>query len=313
MTDIVISEFMDEEYIEAIAGGYTSQYDPNLVDKPDELKGALESAQALVVRNRTQVNQALLDAAPQLKVVGRLGVGLDNIDMAACEKRGVVVCPATGANDDSVAEWVLASLMLLLRNAFQSRAAMLAGAWPRQQSMGSETAGKTLGLIGFGSIARVTAAKAKALGMAVIAFDPFVPEGDSCWEDTKKIEDLGDLLSEADGVSLHVPLTDATHHLIDAEAMGQMKNGSILINASRGGTVDEKALVEALRSDHLKAAALDVFETEPLSAEVATLFAGIPNLVLTPHIAGITVESNQRVSKVTMENVVRVLEGAHEG
>jgi (S)-sulfolactate dehydrogenase len=273
----------------------------------------LESAQALVVRNRTQVNQALLDAAPRLKVVGRLGVGLDNIDMAACEKRGVVVCPATGANDDSVAEWVIASLMLLLRNAFQSRAAMLAGAWPRQQSMGSETAGKTIGLIGFGSIARVTAAKAKALGMSVVAFDPFVPGDDSCWEDTKKIEDLGDLLSKADVVSLHVPLTDATHHLIDAEAIGQMKNDSILINAARGGTVDEKALVEALRSNHLKAAALDVFETEPLSAEVAALFTGIPNLVLTPHIAGITVESNQRVSKVTMENVVRVLEGAHEG
>lgn len=309
MTDIVISEFMDEEYIAAIAGGYASHYDPNLVDDPDALKAHLSDARALVVRNRTQVDQGLLDAAPQLKVVGRLGVGLDNIDLSACEKRGVVVCPATGANDASVAEWVMASAMMLLRSAFQSRSQMLAGEWPRQQSMGGETAGKTLGLIGFGSIARVTATKAKALGMRVVAFDPYVPADDDCWQDTKPVEHLGDLLSVADAVSLHVPLTDATHHLMDAEALGQMKAGAILINASRGGTVDEKALVEVLRSGRLAGAALDVFETEPLTEAAAAPFAGLPNLVLTPHIAGITIESNQRVSKVTMENVVRVLEG----
>lgn len=309
MTDIVISEFMDEEYIAAIAGGYASHYDPNLVDDPEALKARLSDARALVVRNRTQVNQELLDAAPRLKVVGRLGVGLDNIDLAACEERGVVVCPATGANDASVAEWVIASVMMLLRSAFQSRSQMLAGEWPRQQSMGGETAGKTLGLIGFGSIARVTATKAKALGMAVVAFDPYVPADDNCWQATKRIEHLGDLLSMADAVSLHVPLTDATHHLIDAEALAQMKAGAILINASRGGTVDEKALVEVLRSGHLTGAALDVFETEPLTEVAGAHFAGIPNLVLTPHIAGITIESNQRVSRVTMENVVRVLEG----
>jgi (S)-sulfolactate dehydrogenase len=309
VTQIVISEFMDETYIGSIAEGYTAHYDPDLVDKPEELRALLGEARALVVRNRTQVNRDLLDAAPNLQVVGRLGVGLDNINVSACQERGVAVCPATGANDASVAEWVVASLMLLLRSAFQARSAMLVGDWPRQESMGGETAGQTLGLIGFGSIARVTAAKARALGMAVIAFDPFVAADDPAWQGTAKVDDLSDLLAKADVVSLHVPLTEATHHLMDTETIAKMKPGSILINAARGGVVDEKALVAALKSGHLKGAALDVFETEPLTAAAAVPFAGIPNLVLTPHIAGVTVESNQRVSQVTMENVVRVLKG----
>ncbi|WP_372681247.1 hydroxyacid dehydrogenase [Desulfosarcina sp.] len=308
MTDIVISEFMDEKYIDETAKGYDVHYDPNLVDNPDELTVFLKNAQALVVRNRTQVNQELLNAAPQLKVVGRLGVGLDNIDLAACDERGIVVCPATGANDASVAEWVITSLMMLLRIAFLATSQMLTGKWPRNQSMGCETAGKILGLIGFGRIARETAKRAQAMGMAIIAYDPYVPADDRCWQDTRKIDRLSDLLSQADVVSLHVPLSKETHHLIDAEAIARMKPGSILINAARGGVVDEKALVKALQSNHLGGAALDVFETEPLTQSAAALFAGIPNIVLTPHIAGITVESNQRVSQVTMKNVCRVLE-----
>lgn len=308
MVDIVICEFMDEAYIDKIATGYDAHYDPGLVDNLDRLKAFLENALALVVRNRTQVNQELLDSAPKLKVVGRLGVGLDNIDLAACEKRGVAVCPATGANDASVAEWVITSLMMLLRKAFLSTSQMLAGEWPRQQSMGCETAGKTLGLIGFGRIARETAIRAKALGMEIIAFDPYISADDRCWEEVKRMDHLSDLLPMADAVSLHVPLTETTHHLINAEAIALMKPGSILINAARGGTVDEKALVEALRANHIGGAALDVFETEPLTEAAAALFDGIPNLVLTPHIAGISVESNQRVSQVTMKNVCRVLE-----
>jgi (S)-sulfolactate dehydrogenase len=299
---------MDEKYIDETAKGYNVHYDPNLVDNPDELTVFLKNAQALVVRNRTQVNQELLNAAPQLKVVGRLGVGLDNIDLAACDERGIVVCPATGANDASVAEWVITSLMMLLRTAFLATPQMLTGKWPRNQSMGCETAGKILGLIGFGRIARETAKRAQALGMAIIAFDPYVPADDRCWQDTRKIERLSDLLPQADVVSLHVPLSKETHHLIDAEAIARMKPGSILINAARGGVVDEKALVKALKSNLLGGAALDVFETEPLTQSAAALFAGVPNIVLTPHIAGITVESNQRVSQVTMKNVCRVLE-----
>ena len=310
MPDIVISEFMDPDAIEPAARDFDVHYDPQLVEKPAELQDLLKDALGLVVRNRTRVNSDLLDYAPKLKVIGRLGVGLDNIDVKACERRKVKVCPATGANDAAVAEWVIASVMLLLRQAFFCQAQMLTGKWPRNQAMGHETAGKTIGLVGFGRIARETARLAQSLGMTVLAFDPFVPADDPCWKEATRFDKLGEMLPQSDAVSLHVPLTDTTHHLIDADAIAQMKKGAIVINASRGGVLDEKALVDAIGSGRIKGAALDVYETEPLTAKAASRFAGLPNLVLTPHIGGVTVESNQRVSRVTIANVLQVLEAA---
>lgn len=310
MSVIVISEFMDTAVIESVAKGYEVHYDPDLVDKPESLLTALTDARALVVRNRTQVTAALLKAAPQLIVVGRLGVGLDNIDLAACEARGVTVCPATGANDLSVAEWVVASLMMLLRGAFLAKEEILAGKWPRQNCMGKETAGKTLGLVGYGRIAREAGRLGKALGMVVAAVDPFISADDAAWEKVMRFEKLDELLMAADVVSLHVPFSEANRHLIDATALAKMKPGAILINAARGGVLDEKALVEALRSGHLGGAALDVYETEPLTEAAAARFKNLPNLVLTPHIGGVTIEANQRVSELTMKNVVRILGGA---
>jgi (S)-sulfolactate dehydrogenase len=176
--------------------------------------------------------------------------------------------------------------------------------------MGYETAGKTLGLVGFGQIARVTARLAQSLGMTVIAYDPYVSADDPGWQEFLKIDELAELLGQSDAVSLHVPLNDATRHLLDADAMGQMKKGAVLVNAARGGVVDEKAMVAAMKSGHLAGAALDVYETEPLTKEAAAQFADLPNLILTPHIGGVTVESNQRVSQVTMAKVCRVLETA---
>ena len=307
MPDIVISEFMDQAAVDDIATDYGVYYDPDLVDKIAELKPLLSGARALVVRNRTQVNAELLDSAPRLQVVGRLGVGLDNIDLAECEKRGVTVCPATGANDDSVAEWVIVAAMTLLRGAFLSKDEILSGDWPRAKCIGRETAGKTLGLVGFGAIARKTAARAQSLGMDVIAYDPFVSAEDSAWQSVIRMTDPDKLYEAADVVSLHVPLTDDTRHLIDNAAIAKMKEGAVLINSSRGGVVDEKAMVEALKSGRLGGAGLDVYETEPMTKEAGELFTGVNNLLLTPHIGGVTLESNVRVSKVTMENVRRVL------
>jgi (S)-sulfolactate dehydrogenase len=310
MSKIVISEFMDQAAVDETAKKFELLYDPELVDKPDDLKEHLSKAQALVVRNRTQVNKDLLDAAPNLKVVGRLGVGLDNIDLVECEKRQITVCPATGANDVAVAEWVICSAMMLFRGAFLAQAEMLAGEWPRQKSMGNEIGEKTLGLIGFGGIARETAARAQALGMRVIAFDPYLPADNPKWQEATRCETLTDLLQQSDVISLHVPLTKTTRHLINADAINQMKAGAIVINAARGGVVDEKALVEALKAGKLGGAALDVFEVEPLTEAAAALFVDIPNLILTPHIGGVTIESNVRVSGVTMDNVCKVLEAA---
>ncbi len=308
MTDIVISEFMDQTAVDDLSEDYDLHYDPELVDKPEELLQLIGDARAVIVRNRTQVRGALLEAAGKLKVVGRLGVGLDNIDLEACKARDIEVCPASGANDDSVAEYVIAMTLVLLRGAYQATGAVIAGDWPRQASIGREAAGKQMGLIGFGGIARNVAARARTMGMRTAAFDPFLPAGHPAWEACEKLE-LAELLTSSDVISLHVPLNDATRSLLDATAIGRLKKGSVVINTARGGVLDESALAAALKSGALGGAALDVFATEPVTAKAGRLFDDVPNLFLTPHIAGVTEEGNVRVSAVTARNVRRVLEG----
>ncbi len=313
MPDIVITEFMDEAAIREGLKGFDVLYDAMLADRPEDLVRAVADARALIVRNRTQVRAALLDAAPRLQAVGRLGVGLDNIDVEACRARNIAVYPATGANDVSVAEYVIATAMLLLRGAYGATGAVIAGAWPRNRLMGREIMGKRLGLVGFGSIARETARRAAALGMEIVAHDPYVPADSPAWtQPWGRISParFDDLLAGSDVVSLHVPLTPETRNLVGREALSRMKTDAILINAARGGVVDEAALSDALKGGRLGGAALDVFEEEPLSASKASVFADCPNLVLTPHIAGVAVESNVRVSWVTVENVRKHLAGA---
>ncbi len=301
---------MDQEAVACLAERWTTDYDPSLVDQPALLATRLRDARALIVRNRTQVNRPLIEQASGLRVVGRLGVGLDNIDLAACEARGIAVCPARGANETTVAEYVITAALLLLRGAFQTTDAVIAGAWPREAVIGREIAGKRLGLIGFGANAQETAKRGLALGMTLAAYDPFVPDDDSAWG-LARPANLEEVLRHSDVVSLHVPLTDATRHIIDRDAIAAMRPSAVLINAARGGLLDEGALVEALTQGRLAGAALDTFEQEPLDAEAGRRFAGVPNLLLTPHIAGVTEESNRRVSLVTAENVLRVLNTRH--
>ncbi len=308
MSSIVITEFMDLPAVVRLKAEHATLYDPQLADRQDDIPALLGDCQALVVRNRTKVTAQLMDAAPQLKAIGRLGVGLDNIDMEAAKTRGIAVYPATGANNSSVAEYVIATAMLLLRGAYGSSALVAAGQWPRNQLIGREIAGKTLGLIGFGAIARETAHKAVALGMAIAAFDPMLPETDAAWIGVDRMA-LDELLARADVVSLHVPLTAQTTRMIDARAIGLMPRNAILINAARGGVVDEDALCAALREGRLGGAALDVFEEEPLGREAGARFADIPNLVVTPHIAGVTEESNTRVSDLIAEIILKHLAG----
>jgi (S)-sulfolactate dehydrogenase len=306
---IVISEFMDEAAVAALAAHHATLYDPGLVDRRDELKAKLVDAGALIVRNRTQVNVELVAAAPQLKVVGRLGVGLDNIDVAACKSRGIAVIPATGANALAVAEYVIGVAMALLRGAYFATADVAAGKWPRAAlSSGRELAGKTLGIVGFGGIGRLTGRLGRALGMRVIGFDAEVGPGAPAWqEEGVEPRTLDALLAQADVLTLHVPLVPATRNLIDAKRIAVMKPGAILVNTARGGVVDEAAVAAALSSGKLAGAALDVFEKEPLPA--GSPLAGCPNLILTPHIAGVTAESNERVSSMIAEKVIEALAG----
>ncbi len=301
--DVVITEFMDESAVEALRAQCDVLYDATLVDRQADLLAALVGARALIVRNRTQVNTALLAAAPGLVVVGRLGVGLDNIDLPACRARHIEVIPATGANALAVAEYVIATAMVLLRGAYLSSAEVAAGNWPRPRlSGGREIGGKTLGLVGFGGIGRLTARLAQALGMHVLAHDPLVAPDDALWaRHDVAPRDIDALLAEADVVSLHVPLTDTTRALMDPARIARMKPGAVLINTARGGIVNEPALADALHEGRLAGAALDVFDREPLPA--GSPLAGTPNLILTPHIGGVTRESNIRVSTLIAQKV----------
>jgi (S)-sulfolactate dehydrogenase len=305
---IVISEFMDAPAVEALRARFDVDYRPKLVDEPAALQAALGEARGWIVRNRTQVSGAALAAAGRLQVVGRLGVGLDNIDTAACESRGIEVIPATGANAESVAEYVVTVALMLLRGAYFSTKAVEAGTWPRQMlSQGREAAGKVLGLVGFGSIGRLTARKAAALGMRTVGYDPMVGAGDASWaEFSTGPRELDALLAESDVVSLHIPLTPQTRGLFDATRLAGMKRDAVLVNTARGGIIDEAALAAMLREGRLGGAALDVFDREPLAA--GSPLTGAPRLLLTPHIAGVTVESNERVSALIAERVAAALE-----
>jgi (S)-sulfolactate dehydrogenase len=305
---IVISEFMDAPAVERLRARFDVDYRPRMVDDLAALEAALPDADAWIVRNRTPVRGDLLSAAGRVRVIGRLGVGVDNIDMVACESRGIRVIPATGANAESVGEYVVTAALVLLRGAYFSTRAVEAGTWPRQMlSQGREAAGKVLGLVGFGSIGRLTARKAAALGMRVIGHDLLVAPGDSAWRDALcEPRDLDALLVESDVVSLHLPLTPQTRGLIDARRLALMKRDAILINTARGEIVDEAALATMLREGRLGGAALDVFDHEPLAA--GSPLAGAPRLLLTPHIAGVTLEANERVSGLIADRVAAFLD-----
>ena len=304
---IVISEFIDGAAVAALAQDFVVCYDAALAERPAELRVELGSADALIVRNRTQVDARLLAVAPKLKVVGRLGVGLDNIDLPACAERRIEVIPATGANARSVAEYVIGVALLLRRQIHGASGAVAAGEWPRAAlSQGRELAGSTLGVVGFGSIGRLVAELAQALGVRVIGCDAAVAPDSPLWAEQKTVSrPLDDLLRESDVVSLHLPLTETTRRLLDARRLSLMKTDAILINTSRGGIVDEAALAVALHGGALGGAALDVFEQEPLPA--ASVLAGCPRLLLTPHIAGVTRESNARVSALVAGEVAAAL------
>ncbi|MDF2864953.1 MAG: 3-phosphoglycerate dehydrogenase [Achromobacter mucicolens] len=305
---VLISEFMDAPAVDALRQRFDVRYAPELVEQRAALLEAAADADALIVRNRSQVNAELLAAAPSLVAVGRLGVGLDNIDLAGCEARGIKVIPATGANARAVAEYVIGTMLSLLRGAYASTADVAAGTWPRTAlSQGLEAHGRTLGVVGFGGIGRLAAQLARGLGMRIVGSDAALPAAHPAWQEAgAEPLALDELLGQADVVTLHVPLTSETRHLLDAARIERMRPGAILINTSRGGIVDEAALAAALRAGRLRGAALDVFEQEPLPA--GGPLADAPNLILTPHIAGLTQEANTRVSDMVAAGVTMALD-----
>ena len=299
---ILITEFMDEDAINLLKKKYDVYYDISLVEDSNSLVIKIKNIKALIVRNRTLVTRELIENAPNLTCVGRLGVGLDNIDLNACKEKNIKVYPALGANSHSVAEYVICASMLLLRKAYFKKNEMISGSWPRQQSSGSEVYGKTIGLIGFGDIAQKTRDLALGLGMRTVAYDPYLGKDNDIWKETKNLE-LDDLLSISDIISLHIPLTKETSNLINEKKLRLIKNSSVIINTSRGGIIDENSLAKLLKENKIGGAALDVFNEEPVNKENAKKFEGIDSLILTPHIGGVTKESNERVSKMIAEKI----------
>jgi D-3-phosphoglycerate dehydrogenase len=263
-------------------------------DDRDALASALAGASGLIVRSRTQVDAELIDGTDSLEVIGRAGVGVDNIDMEAATRRGIAVLNAPAANTYSTAELAFALLLATARNIPAADATVRAGEWKRKALQGSQLFGKTIGVVGAGRIGAEMVRRARAFGMRVLAFDPYVP-AERANELGLALVSLEKLLESSDIVTVHVPLTEENRGLIGAEQIARMPDGAILINAARGGLVDETALAEALVSGKLGGAGLDVYEREPLPADSPLRQA--PNLVFTPHIGASTDEAQAEVSR----------------
>ncbi len=306
--DIVVAEDVTGPAMAELDQQFAVYQDATLWQRPDELADAISTARALIVRNRTQVTAELLQGADQLLAVGRAGAGLDNVDVAAASELGVVVCYAPVQNATSVAEHTIALMLALLRRIPQADQSVRQGQWLRHEHTGHELAGKTLGVIGLGNIGRRVATYAQALGMQVIACDPYLsPDSEVVEQLSCELMSLFDLLAQADVVSVHTPLSVETHHLLDCDAFQQMKNSAVLINTSRGSIVNEADLGEALESGQIAGAALDVRESEPPAPDSRLHTLG--NTVLTPHIAAFTTEAQNAVVQAVVADVTAVLNG----
>lgn len=280
-------------------------YEPTAFNDEVQLASLLANAKALVVRNRTQVTADLLDKAPNLKIVARAGVGLDNIDIPACDQRGIAVVAGLGANAVSVGELAVGLAMGVARQIVEHHSSIQVGKWNR--TPGTELSGKTWGLVGLGATAKATAKLLTGFEMNLLGYDPFVnPEDPIIKQLGISISTLEQVLKDSDFVSIHVPATKETTHLINAARLATMKSSSILINVGRGEVIDETALVAALNQKTIAGAGLDVREIEPSDG---SLFAGLSNVVLTPHVAGITTESQARINQILADEISRKFSG----
>lgn len=305
---IIISEFIHPSGLALIeASGLPFQYDPDLWQS-DTFYDALQEANALIVRNQTQVNQALLDQASCLKVVGRLGVGLDNIDLKTIQDRQIGFVDARGANAASVAEYVLAALLHFARQLAAADGHVKQGGWDRTAFGGFELRGKTLGLIGLGDIGLRVARRANAFDMHVMASDPARHYKEAVIEENHiQLTSTEDVFTQSDFISLHAPLLDSTRQMINETSIATMKQGVYLINTSRGELIDSLALSSALVAGQVAGAVLDVTDPEPLPSD--DILNKTPNVWVSPHIAGLTEEAQAQVGVQVAEGVLDILKG----
>lgn len=307
MSDILVTENIQGASMSRLIDELDVEFDAHLWQNTDLLKQKIQHTQALIVRNQTQVNRELINSAPHLKIIARAGAGVDNIDTEYALEKGIVVCFTPDANSLSVAELTIGLMLSLLRKIPEARQDTLTGGWNRIKFTGSELHGKTLGLIGMGRIGTLTATRARAFGMKIIAADPYL-SADA--PHLKKVQGqlvtLDDLLSQADVVSCHSPLTPNTRNMLTYQHFCKMKPDAFFINTSRGEVVNENGLTQALLEHKLAGAALDVRETEP---PLQGPLNQMENVILTPHIAAFTVEAQDRVVDSVCEDVRLVLSG----
>lgn len=304
MVKVLVSDPIEKEGLSPLLTN--SKFDVSIKTglKPEELLREVSNAEVLLVRSETKVTPTVLESGKNLKLIGRAGVGVDNIDLAAASKQGVIVMNVPGGNTVSAAEHTVSLIMALAHNIAAADASMKLGKWDRKKFMGSELVGKKLGLIGLGRVGREVAQRAMGLEMQVLAHDPMA---DPEWAKLVgvKLTSVENIIAEADFISVHVPLTDATKHMINAETIGKMKKGVRLINCARGGVIHEKDLLDALISGHVKGAALDVFESEPPTNWDLVKH---PNVIATPHLGASTEEAQTKVSVQLAEAVVEYFE-----
>lgn len=300
---IVISEDVWSEGFANLAKSQTIIHEPDLWNRREDLKVHLNQATVLIVRNRTQVNDEIFAAAPHLKLVGRAGVGLDNIDLKSADAHGVVVSAALGINAVAVGELTLGLALALLRRIIELDQSTRSGAWDRKA--GSEISGKIWGMLGFGATARALARILRGFDVKVLAYDPFAKIDDTFSSEMNvSLVSRDEVLTQSDVISLHMPATPETTKLINKETLSSLKPSAILINVGRGELIDEQALQDALERRVIAGAALDVRATEPPKD---SRFTSLSNVILTPHIAGITFESQAKINQVLVSEVERAL------
>ena len=295
MTKILITEFINQESLDNLKNKFDVKYDEKLWENNKKLEEIIKDYDGLIVRNKTMVNLNILENANSLKFIGRLGVGLDNIDTENCKIKNIHVQPATGMNANSVAEYVLSSSMSLIKKIPMFHAGTIKGEWPRTKIKSAEINQKCLGVIGFGTIGRKVAEYALKNKLTVLAYDPYLTELNEK-EIKVKLSNLKEIFEKSDIISLHLPLTEETKNLINKSTFLQMKNKPIIINTSRGSIVNENDLIDAYHNDLISGFAIDVFENEPIKSEFYKKISSEMNCILTPHISGVTTESNIRVS-----------------
>ncbi|HSF95607.1 MAG TPA: phosphoglycerate dehydrogenase [Thermohalobaculum sp.] len=301
MPKVLISDELSDQAVEIFRNrGVEVDFQPNLGKDPARLAEIIGNYDGLAVRSATKATAEIIARADNLKVIGRAGIGVDNIDLAAASAKGIVVMNTPFGNSITTAEHAIAMMFAVARQIPQANASTHSGKWEKSKFMGVEITGKTLGLVGCGNIGSVVASRAIGLKMKVIAFDPFLSETRARELGVEKIEDIDALLGRADFVTLHLPKTDKTANILSAERIAKMRPGARLINCARGGLVDEEAVAAALKSGHLAGAGFDVFAVEPAKQNV--LF-GLPNVVVTPHLGAATSEAQENVALQVAEQM----------